>query len=92
MNVLRTLLFATAAAFVLGVAPAAPATTANVVPNPGFEQGGCGGQHVGRLRLEAHGQLERYMRGCRRVHVHRHVPGHPNPQLGERQLVLLLEY
>jgi hypothetical protein len=37
----RILLIATAA-LVLGLASSAQATTTNVVPNPGFEQGGCG--------------------------------------------------
>jgi PKD repeat protein len=37
-----TILLIAAAGLALGVAPSAQATTTNVVPNPGFEQGGCG--------------------------------------------------
>jgi hypothetical protein len=45
MKVLRVLLIATGSlAFVC--APSAQATTSNVVPNPGFEQGGCGGTPI----------------------------------------------
>jgi hypothetical protein len=38
----RTLIVVAAATLVLALAPSARATTTNVVPNPGFEQGGCG--------------------------------------------------